>query len=54
MQPQRAKKYVKSSEVVQKVNNKPTLFDACVRNRYVMPLLKDSITTYAFLEAVRD
>ena len=41
-----------SDDVAQYVNNKWTLYGACVRNNLLMPAYRDAITTYDFCEKV--
>ena len=43
---------VPSTDVIKHVNNKQSLYDACVRNDFLLPSYKDSIVTFEFLELV--
>ena len=43
---------VESNDVVKYVNNKKTLYEACVRNDYLVPPYRDAIVTFKFLEMV--
>ena len=45
--------YIRSDRVALLINNKSSMYDACLRNGFLLPPKKDAMVTFEFLDQVR-